>query len=221
MKTEALQPAAMTLIFTPTLVREFGNGSVLGGAADAAIDAYTHALQTSFQPTARAKSVPEFGERWSKGIIRYAKIYDTILRGYVEGLGPSHFRLQYIKSITQTQKDLQKLSIAVHDLSALYQRHVADSVNIATHYDEIFQNDAPHTLDRLNALLRESNYGITLLYLLLSGDVPGPLWIILKTKDRTRESLEEIERTFRVPTENRLSGSLSGDFDFFLDARRK
>jgi hypothetical protein len=77
MKTEAVQPAAMTLIFTPTLVREFGNGA-LGGASDAAIDAYTHALQTSFQPTARAKSVPEFEERWSKGIIRYAKIYDTI-----------------------------------------------------------------------------------------------------------------------------------------------
>jgi hypothetical protein len=128
---------------------------------------------------------------------------------------------QYIKSITQTQKDLQKLSIAVHDLSELYQRHVANSVNIATHYDEIFQNDAPHTLDRLNALLRESNYGITLLYLLLSGEVPGPLWIILKAKDRTHERLEEIEKTFRLPTENRLAGSLRGDFDFFLDATRK
>jgi hypothetical protein len=166
--------------------------------------------------------VSEFEERWRKGIVRYAKIYDTILRSYIEGLGPSHFRLQYIKSITQTQKDLQKLSIAVHDLSELYQRHVADSVNIATRYDEIFQNNAPHKLDRLNALLRESNYGITLLYLLLSGEVPGPLWIILKAKDRTHESLAEIERTFRLPTtENRLSGSLRGDFDFFLDTRRK
>ena len=75
--------------------------------------------------------------------------------------------------------------------------------------------------DSLNALLRESNYGITLLYLLLSGEVPGPLWIILKAKDRTHESLAEIERTFRLPAENRLSGSLSGEFDFFLDARRK
>ncbi len=125
------------------------------------------------------------------------------------------------KSITQAQKELQKLSTAVHDLSELYQRHFANSVNVATHYDEIFQNGAPHTLDRLNALLRESNYGITLLYLLLSGEVPGPLWIILKAKDRTHDSLAEIERTFRLPTENRLSGSLRGDFDFFLDARTK
>jgi hypothetical protein len=221
MKTEALQPAAMTLIFTPTLVRDFGRGSVLGGAADAAIDAYTQALQTSFQPTARAKSVPEFEERWSKAVVRYAKIYDIILRSYNEGLGPSHFRLQYIKSITQTQHDFQKLSIAVHDVSELYQRHVADSVNIASNYDEIFQNNTSQKLDRLNALLRESNYGITLLYLLLSGEVAGPLWVILKAKDRTQESLAEIERSFRLPTENRLSGSLRGDFDFFVDARTK
>jgi hypothetical protein len=221
MKTESLQPATMTLIFTPNLVKEFGRGSLHQDASDTATDAYTQALQTSFKPIARAKSVPEFEERWSKAIIRYAKVYDVILRNFIERLGPSHFRLQYIKSITQTQRDLQKLSIAVHDLSDLYQRHVADSVNIATNYGEIFQNNEPQKLDRVNALLRESNYGITLLYLLLSGELTGPLWIILKVKDRTHESLAEIERTFRLPTESRLSGSLKGDFDFFLDARRK
>jgi hypothetical protein len=221
MKTEALQPAAMTLIFTPNLVREFGRKSLREDTADTAVDVYTQALQTTFKPTARAKSVPEFEERWSKAIVRYAKIYDIILRSYIERLGPSHFRLQYIKSITQTQHDFQKLSIAIHDLSDLYQRHVADSINIATHYDEIFQNYEPQTLDRVNTLLRESNYGITLLYLLLSGDISGPLWVILKVKDRSHESLAEIERTFKLPTESRLSGSLEGDFDFFLDPRSR
>jgi len=219
MKTEALQPAAMTLIFTPNLVREFGRKSLREDTADTAVDVYTQALQTTFKPTARAKSVPEFEERWSKAIVRYAKIYDIILRSYIERLGPSHFRLQYIKSITQTQHDFQKLSIAIHDLSDLYQRHVADSINIATHYDEIFQNYEPQTLDRVNTLLRESNYGITLLYLLLSGDISGPLWVILKVKDRSHESLAEIERTFKLPTESRLSGSLEGNFDFFLNPR--
>jgi len=211
----------MTLIFTPNLVREFGRKSLREDTADTAVDVYTQALQTTFKPTARAKSVPEFEERWSKAIVRYAKIYDIILRSYIERLGPSHFRLQYIKSITQTQHDFQKLSIAIHDLSDLYQRHVADSINIATHYDEIFQNYEPQTLDRVNTLLRESNYGITLLYLLLSGDISGPLWVILKVKDRSHESLAEIERTFKLPTESRLSGSLEGDFDFFLDPRSR
>jgi len=209
----------MTLIFTPNLVREFGRKSLREDTADTAVDVYTQALQTTFKPTARAKSVPEFEERWSKAIVRYAKIYDIILRSYIERLGPSHFRLQYIKSITQTQHDFQKLSIAIHDLSDLYQRHVADSINIATHYDEIFQNYEPQTLDRVNTLLRESNYGITLLYLLLSGDISGPLWVILKVKDRSHESLAEIERTFKLPTESRLSGSLEGNFDFFLNPR--
>jgi hypothetical protein len=221
MKAGALQPAAMTVIFTPNLVKEFGRAFLNEDTADTALDVYTQALQTSFKSTARAKSVPEFEERWSRGIVRYAKIYDVILRSYIERLGPSHFRSQYIKSITQTQSDFQKLSIAVHDLSDLYQRHVADSINIATNYDEIFRNNEPQKVDRVNALLRESNYGITLLYLLLSGEVPGPLWVILKAKDRTHESLAEIERTFKLPTESRLSGSLEGDFDFFLDPRRR
>jgi hypothetical protein len=221
MKMEEFQPAVMTLIFTPNLVKEFGRASLREGTADTAIDVYTQAIQTTFKPTARAKSVLEFEERWSKAIVRYAKLYNVILRSYIERLGHSHFRLEYIKSITQAQHDFQKLSLAVHDLSDLYQRHVADSINIATNYDEIFQNNEPQKLDRVNALLRESNYGITLLYLILSGEVPGPLWVILKAKDQTHESLAEIERTFRLQTESRLSGSLKGDFDFFLDARGK
>jgi len=211
----------MTLVLTPNLFEWFGRGSLRKSAADAAVEMFRDSLQTMFRPTAKAKSVSEFEEKWQKAATRYAKAYDMILRAYIKQLGPSLFRVEYIKAITQTLRELEKLSIAVHDLNQLYQRHVADSINIATNYDEIFQNNDPQKLERLNNLLRESNYGITFLSLLLSGNVPGPMWVILETKDRTHARLAEIEQSFKLPKENQLLGSLKGDFDFFLNKTRK
>jgi hypothetical protein len=218
----------MSLVLTPSVVSHFGRAFQREGSSnegfDVAIDLYEDSVQKAFTPTAKARSLSALDERWTKAVIRYTKTYDRILDAYLRELGPSYFRLAYLKAIPEAQDEFKKLTIAVNDISELYRRHLADSINIATNYEELIQATSPDALNRSNELLRRSNYGITLIVLLLNGTLAAPLWILLSAHDRTRQDLSELEADLGLPTGTRLSNSFKlpeGVLDLFSDERVK
>jgi hypothetical protein len=229
MIAEKLKPATMTLVLTPHLVRNFGaslrHDAASENAWPTAIALYSESLKKNFTLTTRSRSVPEYGERWNRGIVRYSQAYDQILRGFIEVLGPSTFKLAYLKAITEVQNEFDHVSLAIHDLRELNRRHIAYSMNIASNYDAIFESSNSEVLHRLSLLMRSSNFGLTLLFLLLSGEISGPSWVLFATHDRTRESLAEIESSFRLPMDpEQIGGSLKirqGDLSFLDDIARK
>ena len=220
----------MTLVLTPRVVQNFGvslrrQGGVSESAWAIAGQLYQESLKKSFTPTTRSKTAPEYRERWDRAVARYSQIYDQILRVFVDALGPSSFKLAYLKAITEVQSEFDRVSLALHDLRELNRRHIAYSMNIASHYDALLESSDIQVLDRLNVLLRSTNFGITLLFLLLAGDVSGPSWVLLATHDRTRESLTEIERNFHISLEpHQIGGSLKireGDLGSLDDITRR
>jgi len=224
MPTEKLNRlATVSLILTPTVIERFGEiflGAGISTDLDSSVDQlYSASIQRNFVPTTKARTVSEFNERWRNGIARYSKTYNSILDIFIHFLGPDRFRIAYLKAISETQLEFQKLSIAVSEITELYRRHVADSINIATNYDEVVEANQPQALDRVDALLRESNFGITLMFLLLTGKVTSSMWILLSCSDRTRQCLADIESAVTLPSGTpKLSGSLrfeEGALDLF------
>jgi hypothetical protein len=112
----------------------------------------------------------------------------------------------------------------MNDICELYRRHIADSTNIATNYDEIFKTNPPQALNRVEMWLRESNYGITFMFLFLTGEFSGPLWVLLTANDRIHESLDKVEKGLKFPQTRQLSGSLEFPerfLELFPDEPRK
>jgi hypothetical protein len=215
--------ATVTLILTPTIVREFGYASAHKRGSEEAVDAYEQSIAKNFRSTVRARSVTEFETRWKNAVPRYSRVYDEILRTYLGELGSSNFRLAYIGALSHAHSEFENLSNRVYDLTGLYRRHVADSINFSGNYDEIFEHAEAGELERADTLLRESNYGITLLYLLLNTNIGGPLWIALTTKKRIEDRLGKLENAFRLPVRAPLSGSLKvlgGDVEFLVGKRK-
>jgi hypothetical protein len=230
MPTEKLNRlATVSLILTPEALERFGkifpDAGISMYTAAPAKELYTESIQRSFAPTSKARTLPEFNERWSKGIVRYSKAYNSILDVFIRELGPSRFRVAYLKAISETHGEFEKLSIAVSDITDMYRRHVANSINIATNFDEVMEDNEPEAINRADALLRESNFGITLMFLLLTGKVSSPMWILLNCSDRIRQSLTNAERTLRLPSGTpKLSGSLrfeEGVIDLFPGGQTK
>jgi hypothetical protein len=229
MITEQLKPATMTLVLTPHMVRNFGGGlwhsrERQHAAWTSAADLYGETLQTSFGLITRSKSVREYRARWNRAVVRYSQAYDQILKGFIQVLGSSTFELAYLKAIAEVQGEFDGISFAIQDLRELNRLHIAYSVNIASSYEALVQSSAPEFLERLNELLRSSNFGLTLLFLLLSGHISGPSWILLATHRHTQESLAKIEQSFKVPIADKVGGSLKirdGNLGFLDDITRK
>lgn len=216
-----------TLILTPKLIQRFGSvfrkEPRVASALLSMSDLYRKALQESLLPVTKSKSVPDFEARLKKGIPAYSKQYDEILREYAGILGESRFKLEYVKQITEIDKELHSLPLASFDSVRLFRRHLTCCTNAAAHYDELFES-AENKLYRVEHLLRTSNCGLTILVLLLNGILTGPLWVMIELQRVISEALDEMESMPEIHTrQNHLSGSLvfaEGDLDLTSENRK-
>jgi hypothetical protein len=201
------QIATWSLVLTPRGIRKFGRRFVTQPVASDAVDTpwdlFQNAIREGFLPIATARSAQAFDASWENAVIRYSEIYDRILDFYIRELGPTHFRLAYLKAIAEPLREFEDLSAAINDLAELYQRHVADSINVATNSEYFFQTLSGETFNRINTRLRQTNYGITFLFLLLTGEVHGPMWVFQAVHDRTQRCLGEVEVHFESPISSR------------------
>lgn len=225
--TPSVRIGTVTLILTPKLIQRFG-GIVrkeprLVSALLSVSELYQKAMEESLLPVMKSKSVPDFEIRARKGLLTYSRQYDEILHWYISILGESRFKLEYVKQITEIDKELRALPFASLDLVRLFHRHMACCTNAATHYDELFESDT-NKLYRIDLLLRTSNYGLTLLVLLINRKLTGPLWVMMELQQLTSDALEEMESMPEIhATEKRLSGSLvfaEGEIDFTPESRK-
>lgn len=151
--------------------------------------------------------MPDFKARIEKSISTYSRQYDDIVYELLAVLGPSRFKIEYLKQITSTSKELENLPFASLDLSELFRRHVACSTNTEARYEELVEE--PDKLEQVNRLLRTSNYGLTLLVLLLDGTLQGPSWLMAELKRVTSGALLKMESMPEVhATPGQLAGSL-------------
>jgi len=203
------QMGAVTLIFTRRLIDDFGTTFPDLRTAPTVRKLFEEGLKKNFWPVVRSKSASDFRLRWKKAIISYSQEYDQIYHEYLTWLGPSRFRVEYIKQVTETSKELTGLPFASHDLNELFRRHVANSTNAAARYSELLHH-APQKVRAINLLLRTSNYGLTLLVMLLDGELSGPVWVMSECSRRTSEALTGVECMPELRTKNgHLSGSLT------------
>jgi hypothetical protein len=209
-----------TLILTPKLIHRFGSVFRAELRVESALlsvsDLYQEALKESLLPVTKSKSVPEFEVRAKKGILTYSKRYDEILYKCASALGESRFKLEYVKQITEVDKEFRDLHFASLDLIRLFRRHVACCTNAATNYEELFESDV-NKLYTVDLLLRTSNYGLTVLVLLLNGTLAGPLWVTMELQRLTSDALYQMESMPELRIQqSQLSGSLvfaEGDLD--------
>lgn len=217
----------VTLILTPKLIQRFGSafrghprvGSVLLSLGDL----YRKAQKEGLLPVTKSRSVPDFHARAKRGILTYSRQYDEILHRWADILGESRFKLEYVKQIANIDEELRSLPLASFDLISLFRRHVTCCTNAAAHSDELFESDE-NKLYRVDLLLRTSNFGVTVLVLLLNGTLTGPLWIMMELQRLTSESLDGLESIPEIRTgQNPLSGSLvfaEGDLDLTPENRK-
>lgn len=202
------QISVMTLIFTPETVGEFGRKLRPAVAHSRVKVLYEDALDRSFRPVSRAKSVPEFKERWKRGSIRYWETLEEMLELLLSELGPSGFRLAYLRQISAISKRFEELPFGVHDLSGLLRRHLACSTNLASNYEALFAS-YKNRAERATSLLRSTNYGITFLYLNLSRNLTSPSWVFLEANDRVLAAIKDCESTLAgYESDYQLAGSL-------------
>jgi len=200
-----------TLILTPKVVERFGATYRVDSSLLVSVGGlYEEALRKSFRPVARLRSVADFEARARRAVVSYSKQYDEILRNYEGALGSSRFKLEYLKQITEVSKELRDLPFASLDLSELFRRHVACCVNAAVNYEELFESDS-NKVYRVDVLLRTTNYGLTLLVLLLDGRLTGPLWIMGELRILTSRALEELGS---IPEIRAKPGQMSGSLIF-------
>jgi hypothetical protein len=216
-----------TLLLTPKLIQRVGGRfrkqPRVASALLSLSDRYREALKESLLPVTKSKSVPEFQARAKKGVLTYSKQYDEILYKWANILGESRFKLEYVKQITEIDKELQSLPLASFDLVRFFHRYVTCCTNAATKYDELFESDESR-LYRVDFLLRTSNFSLTALVLLLNGILTGPLWVMMELQRLTSESLDELESMPEIHAkQNHLSGSLvfaEGELDFTPENRK-
>lgn len=204
--------ATATLILTPKLIHRFGRVFRAEFRLETSLlsvsDLYQEAVMKNLLPVARSKSVPDFEDRVRKGMPAYSKRYNDILWECERVLGTSRFKVEYVKQLTETHKELQNLPFASLDLNELFRRHLACCRNAAAHYEELFEADSPN-LYLVDQLIRTSNYGLTVLVLLLEGALAGPIWIMGELRRLTSEALHKMELMPEIHANpSRLSGSL-------------
>lgn len=210
-----------TLILTPTLVHRFGAIFHAESSLASASDLYQDAIQTSFRPVAESKSAPEFESRLKQAILDYSKQYDQILREYVDILGESGFKIEYIRHLPIISQELSSPPFASLELSELFRRHIVGCTNAAASEEELFHTGKLYAVDRL---LRTSNYSLTFLVLILDDVLAGPQWILTELHRRTSEALHEIESMPEIhPRSGSIAGSLvfvEGNLDWPLETRK-
>lgn len=210
-----------TLILTPKLIGRFG-ASPHSRALLSANSLYEEALNKSFRPVTRSKTVVDFKKRVQKSILSYSKQYDQILYELVTVLGPSRFKVEYVKQITQIGRELHGLPFASLDLSELFRRHVACCMNASANYEQLFEEDSK--LDEVESLLRTTNFGLTLLLLVLDGVLSGSIWIMSELKSVTSSALQQMESMPEMRVQaGQLAGSLiiaEGELDLISDPRK-
>jgi len=205
--SQTLPVATMTLILTSRAVKNFGR-SFREGASSTAIGLYQQAIDKCFRPTVRPRFEPHFQVKWNKRVARYARIYDQVLQTFLSELGPSWFKLEYVKQLTSVGKELGEIGSTAHDVSELFRRHVVCCLKLGISHDLMFEQH-PSKLEKAMDFLWESNYGITLLILLLQRELSSSLRVILDVNARTNDALSATERILPVADEKyRLSGSL-------------
>ena len=201
-----------TLILTPKLIQRFGSVFRIGLRAASSLvsinDFYQEAITTSILPVTKSKSVIDFEDRAKTGTIVYAKQYDQILWECERTLGTSRFKAEYVRQLTQIDKELRNLPFASLDLLHLFRRHVVCCTNAAASAEDLFEKDSPK-LHAVDFSLRTSNYGITALVLSLQGTFASPLWIMGELQRLTSEALHDVESMPEIQSSpNQLSGSL-------------
>ncbi|HWF03979.1 MAG TPA: hypothetical protein VHA06_09845, partial [Candidatus Angelobacter sp.] len=123
-------------------------------------------------------------------------------------LGPSRFKIEYVKQIIEVDKELRALPFASLDLIGLFQRHVACCKNAAASYEELFENHTRKLYD-IDLLLRTTNYGLTNLLLMLEGTLSGSFWVMTELQRITSDALQTMESMPEIlPKQSRLAGSL-------------
>jgi hypothetical protein len=224
MPTPTRRFGTATLILTPKLIHRFGATFHVEPSLLSVNDLYQEAVRTSFRPVTKSKSVSDFEARTKKAIITYSKQYNEILYEYAAILGPSRFKLEYIKQIAAISKELSGLPFASLDLSELFRRHVACCTNAAANYEKLFESNT-NKLYAVDLFLRTTNYGLTLLVLLLEGTLDGSLWIMGELRRLTSDALREMESMPEIhATSDRLSGSLvfvEGNLDLTPETRKQ
>jgi hypothetical protein len=198
-----------TLILTPKLLHRFGV-SFNTPSVFFITELYDSAVRKHFAPLTRSKTVPDFAVRWKKATVNYSKQYDEILHGYAAILGTSRFKLEYVKQITEISKELRSLPFAALDVSELFRRHVMCCTNAAANYDDLFESDSKK-LYAVDTFLRNTNFGLTLLVLLLDGTLTGPTWIMTEAHRLTSDALRKMES---MPELHAKTGNLSGSLIF-------
>jgi hypothetical protein len=215
--------ATTTLVLTPGLLQDFGGiqnrKRITGDPWSRAVELYNDSKKKNFELVIRSKTVDKFEKRWTRGVTSYAQTYDQILRCFSDALGPSAFKLAYQRAMASSHSEMKHVLFAVQDISEAYRLHFSHSINVATHHDQIFAMSDPAILYNLESRLRASNYGVTLLFLMLSGNIPGPLWVVFKSRELIEQALSQIDDTFKPPDESiKVGGSLrirTGDLTFF------
>lgn len=219
--------ATATLILTPKLVHRFGSVFRTESRVESSLlsisDLYQEALSKSLLPVTKSKSVPDFEVRLKNGVLAYSKQYDEILYECERILGASRFKLEYVKQLTEINKELRDLPFASLDLIDLFRRHVACGKNAAAGYEELFENDS-NKLYEVDRLLRTTNYGLTVLVLWFNGTLAGPLWIMTELQRLTSDALREMESMPEIHAKTgQLSGSLvfaEGELDLMPETRK-
>lgn len=206
------QLAAATLILTPKLIHRFGRVFRAEFRLESNLlsvgDLYQDAVTKSLLPVTKSRSVPEFEDRASKGVLAYSKRYNEILWECERILGTSRFKVEYVKQLTEVHKELQNLPFASLDLIDLFRRHLACCRNAGASYEELFETNSPN-LYVIDQLIRSSNYGLTVLVLLLEGTLVGPIWVMAELRRLTSEALHKMELMPEIRANStRLSGSL-------------
>ncbi len=195
------------LILTPKVMDRFG--AACHPAKWACVDnLYQDAARKSFQRVIRARSVSDFAARIKKSIPIYAKQYDDILYQLIAILGPSRFEIEYIKQVTKISKELSILPFGALDLSELFRRHFVCCNNTAASYEELLEAGTVK-LEKVGLLLRTTNYGLTLMVLLLEGALQGPVWMMGELEHLTSRALREMEAMPEIRTKpSDLEGSM-------------
>lgn len=215
-----LKPATVSLVLTPDVIKNFGRGFMTKSAEqarDSALGLFAESVQGDFKPLAQSKSVSAFDNLWLDCGVSYSQVYENILRAYVGSLGDSNFRTAYLRAITQSAKEFENAAAAfkpAHDLYVqnlnLYREHLADATNIASNFDEIFAANEPASIDALDAALKRTNFGLTWVFLFLTGHVIAPLWVLGRTTDLIRLDLANLQQRFGLPMDTpRVFGSLT------------
>lgn len=206
--------ATATLILTPKLIHRIGAAFRMEFRVESGLlsisDLYQEALKKSLLPVTKSKSVPDFEGRVRNGLLFYSKYYDGILYECERILGASRFKLEYVKQIAELYKEFRDLPFASLDIIELFRRHVVCCKNAAAAYEELFENSS-HKLYTVDLLLRTTNYGLTVLVLLLDGTLTGSLWIMAELQRLTSDALREMES---MPEIRKNTGQLSGSLVF-------